>query len=264
MTHLSDLKIIVLTNNGSLYGKKILNHLRARALAVQAAVVIRQPLTYFLRLFQFIHRRVGTVDSLYFTMRRLAFERDSAYLTHWQGRPFVAYYDQLGVPVYHSRQTNSPQTQQIVAALAPDVMILGQTGIVRAPLLQIPRLGALNAHPGILPFYRGIDCAKWAAHRGEFDKIGSTVHWVDPGVDTGRIVRAERYAFIGNEALDTLDDHLYDQCALMLGDVLAGLRRGEPQPGIAQDRAQGTQYYKMSRKDEEIARAQLAQFLQTQ
>lgn len=261
---MSDLKIIVLTNNGSLYGKKILNHFRARGLAMHAVVVIRQPLTYFLKLFHFIHRRVGIVDSLYFTVRRLAFERSGERMTHWHGQPFIAFYDQLGAPVYHSRQTNSPQTQQALETLAPDVLILGQTGIVRAPLLAAPRLGTLNGHPGVLPFYRGIDCAKWAAHRGDFENIGSTVHWVDAGVDTGRIIRAQRYAFTGAESLDTLDERLYDQCAVLLGDVVQALRRGEPQAGVAQDRAQGAQYYKMSRKDEEIARAQLAQFLQTQ
>lgn len=260
---MSDLKIVVLTNNGSLYGKKILNHLQTRGLAVQAAVVIRQPFTYFVKLFHLVHRRVGTADSLYFTWRRLVLERNSTPVTHWQGRPFIAYYDQLGIPVYHSRQTNSPATHQILAALAPDVLILGQTGIVRASLLQIPRLGTLNAHPGILPHYRGIDCAKWAVHRGDFENVGSTVHWVDPGVDTGRIIAVQRYDFTGKESLDTLDHHLYDQCVMMLGDVLAALCRGETQPGDVQERAHGKQYYKMSRKDEEIARAKLAQFLQT-
>ncbi len=41
-------------------------------------------------------------------------------------------------------------------------MFLAQTGIVRENILSIPKIGALNSHPGILPEYTGIDCYKWA------------------------------------------------------------------------------------------------------
>ncbi|MBI5305633.1 MAG: hypothetical protein HY868_26120 [Chloroflexi bacterium] len=257
-----DLKVVVLTNHGSLYGKKILNHFRAREIPVRAAVIIRQPLTYFLKLFRFIHRRVGVFDSIYFALRRLSLERQSNQITRWRGCPFIAHYDQLGIPAHHSRQTNSPQTQQLLASLAPDLMILGQTGIVREDVLKIPRVGALNAHPGILPHYRGIDCAKWAVHRGDFQNVGSSVHWVDRGVDTGNLIVTQPYTFSGVESLDTLDDHLYDQCALLLGDVVEALRRGEAMLGAPQNRQQGRQYYKMSLKDEAVARDKLRAFLQ--
>jgi folate-dependent phosphoribosylglycinamide formyltransferase PurN len=258
---LADVKLAVITNHGSLYGKKILNHFHACRIPIQAAIVIHQPVTYFLKLFQFIHKRVGTFDSIYFTLRRLMFERHSDQITQWRGYPFIAHYEHFGIPIRYSRLTNSIQTQQILNALAPDVLILGQTGIVREPLLAIPRIGTLNAHPGILPLYRGIDCAKWAVFNDDFTNVGASVHWVDRGIDTGNLIMTRRYPFSGIESLESLDDHLYDQCTLMLAEAVGALGRGDPMAGTPQEKKYGKQYYKMPRKHESIARAKLDRHL---
>ena len=67
-------------------------------------------------------------------------------------------------------------------------MVIGHTGILKENILAIPRIGTLNCHPGILPNYKGLDSIFWACYNKDFSNIGTSVHFVDKGIDTGDIV----------------------------------------------------------------------------
>jgi methionyl-tRNA formyltransferase len=58
--------------------------------------------------------------------------------------------------------------------------------LIRGPILESPRLGAYNLHPGPLPRYAGLNAPSWAIHRGE-PGHGVTVHRMLAGIDTGPI-----------------------------------------------------------------------------
>ena len=73
-----------------------------------------------------------------------------------------------------------------IEAIQPDLLVHAGAGIIRRPLLAVSRLGMINAHMGILPFYRGVNVAEWAAFNG--DPIGCSVHLIDDGIDTGDIL----------------------------------------------------------------------------
>ncbi|MEO0478455.1 MAG: formyltransferase family protein [Planctomycetota bacterium] len=67
-----------------------------------------------------------------------------------------------------------------------ELCIHAGAGILRQPVLDAPALGPLNAHMGLLPKQRGMNVTEWAAFRGE--PIGTTVHLVDRGIDTGDVL----------------------------------------------------------------------------
>jgi methionyl-tRNA formyltransferase len=69
----------------------------------------------------------------------------------------------------------------------PDVLVLAGSGIVPPGLLSIPAVATLNAHPGLLPWVRGVCPFEHALLRGV--ALGVTVHAVDAGIDTGPIIR---------------------------------------------------------------------------
>jgi methionyl-tRNA formyltransferase len=46
----------------------------------------------------------------------------------------------------------------------------------------------VNLHGGLSPEYRGADCTFWALYNGEPEKIGCTLHYIDAGIDTGRLI----------------------------------------------------------------------------
>jgi len=73
-------------------------------------------------------------------------------------------------------------------AAAPDLLLLGKPGIVRKQILDIPRVGTLNCHPGKLPCYRGNDVIYWTCLHKDFHHLGYSIHLVDEGVDTGPVI----------------------------------------------------------------------------
>lgn len=255
------MRTVVLTNNGSLYGKKILNDFMRNKIPVAAVVVVRNSPAYYRKLFGFVRRRVGLLDGLYFAAQRFFRGRTAPRPAEWRGRPFIGDYRAMGFPLLYARGVNSRRTLAALKELAPDVVILAQTDIVGRELLRIPTIGTLNAHPGILPHYRGIDCAKWAIHNDEFDRVGITVHWVDEGVDTGAVVGQKIYDFAGDETIQSLEDNLYGLCAALLTAALSAVGRGAVPPGERRPPDAGRQYFKMDRKTENQVKKKLQAFL---
>ena len=67
-----------------------------------------------------------------------------------------------------------------------DVITYAGGGILRRPLIDLPRHGVLNAHGGPLPAFRGMNAAEWALFHGVRPTV--TTHFIDAGVDTGPLL----------------------------------------------------------------------------
>lgn len=83
---------------------------------------------------------------------------------------------------------NDPEHVERIAALEPDVIAVMGTGLVGARLIALARLGALNQHAGLSPWYRGGYTNLWPLLRREPQYCGITVHRLTPGIDSGEIV----------------------------------------------------------------------------
>ena len=64
--------------------------------------------------------------------------------------------------------------------------------IIAAEVLEAPRLGAYNLHPGPLPEYSGLNCVSWAILEGATE-YGVTLHQMVPKIDAGEIVAMRRF-----------------------------------------------------------------------
>ena len=65
--------------------------------------------------------------------------------------------------------------------------------LLGADTIAAPAIGAFNLHPGPLPQMAGLNAPSWAVCLGE-PEHAVTLHWMAPGVDTGPIAYAERFA----------------------------------------------------------------------
>ena len=76
----------------------------------------------------------------------------------------------------------------VIQKLAPDIIVSGYySQIFGRRLLAIPPKGCVNTHPTGLPRFRGL--SPYFTHILFGDKYNEiTLHWVDPGVDTGDII----------------------------------------------------------------------------
>ena len=57
--------------------------------------------------------------------------------------------------------------------------------MLRPHIYHVARLGAINLHFGISPTYRGMHTLTVPWWRGDYARVGATVHFIDDGVDTG-------------------------------------------------------------------------------
>lgn len=126
------------------------------------------------------------------------------------------------------KQINSPDTADLLNSYAPDVLIVAGGPLLSPAIFEVPRLGAVNVHYGIAPNYRGEHTLFWPLYRRDFDHLGVTLHYIDRGVDTGRILAQ------GFPALDPQTDEadLWARCsrltAEMLADFLEACQHGKP------------------------------------
>lgn len=83
---------------------------------------------------------------------------------------------------------NHADVVALARELKSDMLCVFGTSLIRGDLLKEGRLGIANLHGGLSPEYRGADCTFWALYNREPEKVGCTLHWIDPGIDTGGLI----------------------------------------------------------------------------
>jgi hypothetical protein len=83
---------------------------------------------------------------------------------------------------------NHPDVVRLASELKPDLIAVFGTSLIRGELLEQGRFGLVNLHGGLSPEYRGADCTFWALYNREPEKVGCTLHFIDAGIDTGRLI----------------------------------------------------------------------------
>lgn len=94
-----------------------------------------------------------------------------------------------GRPVNDLVRPNSPASLTELREFNPDLIVsVRYRRILRQQVIDLPRLGVLNLHSGLLPDYQGVMATFWAMlHNAQ--EIGSTVHYIeDSSIDTGAMV----------------------------------------------------------------------------
>ena len=70
----------------------------------------------------------------------------------------------------------------------PDVIIVFGTGKISKEIISIPTTAFLNLHGGSTRYYRGLDSHLWAIYHNDFRNLITTLHHIEPHLDTGKIV----------------------------------------------------------------------------
>ena len=139
---------------------------------------------------------------------------------------------------------NEPVAIAVVKGLRPDVAINAGAGILRKPILETPRIGTIGAHMGLLPAYRGMNVAEWAALNG--DAAGCSVFWIDEGIDTGGIIATRPVDVSGCRSIKELRSRVNDaQIGLLAETAMAVIADGPKDPARRQFASEGRQYYRM-------------------
>lgn len=98
-----------------------------------------------------------------------------------------------GIPVFYCDNINDDACIDFIKEQKPDLLISAYFNqILKKNIIQSPKIGVLNVHPGWLPAYRGAMCYFWVLKNGD-QKGGVTVHWIDEGIDTGEVLARQTF-----------------------------------------------------------------------
>lgn len=127
------------------------------------------------------------------------------------------------------------QVQQVLQALAPDVMVVAAYGLILPQwVLDLPKYGCLNIHASLLPRWRGAAPIQRAIEAGDA-QTGVAIMQMDAGLDTGDVLLEKRID-ITDQTAAVLHDQLAEMGAECIIAVLGKLGTGElkavPQPEV--------------------------------
>jgi len=113
------------------------------------------------------------------------------------------------------------------SSLASDLFVVASYGkIIPKPILDIPKNGALNVHPSLLPKYRG--ASPVPATILNCDKItGVTIIKMDEKMDHGPIVATRKISLTGQEKFPELINKLFQLGAELLVKIIPDFVTGK-------------------------------------
>jgi methionyl-tRNA formyltransferase len=101
--------------------------------------------------------------------------------------------ERFGYQPWPAKLVKDPRFADEVRAAEVDVILnIHSLFIINKEVVNAPRIGCFNMHPGPLPRYAGLNAVSWAIYRGETSH-GVTIHKMEPGIDTGPIVYQELF-----------------------------------------------------------------------
>ena len=166
-----------------------------------------------------------------------------------------------GIPIHFVSDYHADASIELMRRTDADLGVVLGTNILKESVFAIPRLGSINLHQGLAPYYRGSPTIFWELFNGERE-IGLTIHFVESKVDTGGIILQRtvplEYDYchgLNYEAfISDYRQKLVVPCANLVAEAVAMLAEG-PVAGTPQDTTLGKRYrLPLKREKDELRR----------
>jgi phosphoribosylglycinamide formyltransferase-1 len=110
------------------------------------------------------------------------------------------------IPMSANRMDWDMQIFSALTDLQPDLVVsAGFMRILSADCVSKFRI--VNSHPALLPLFPGAHAVRDALAAGA-TKTGTTIHWVDAGVDTGTIIAQEEVEITPSDTEESLHERI--------------------------------------------------------
>ncbi len=153
--------------------------------------------------------------------------------------PVKAAAERLDIPLLQPESVNAPEVLEELAAAEPEFLAVVAFGQLLGPkLLSLPRRGAVNVHPSLLPRHRGPAPIAWTLLCGD-ERAGVTTMLLDEGMDSGPILLQEAGPVDPMRTRGELEEEFSRAGARLLARTLREVREGSLKP-VPQDAAAAT------------------------
>jgi len=159
--------------------------------------------------------------------------------------------ERYDIPVEILRNNiNTPENEARLKEIGPDIIFSVRFDFIfRKHIIDIPKYGIFNVHPGELPKYRGVFASFRAMMNGE-KKAGCTLHVLDEGIDTGPVIGIRYLPIDYCRSVLWHIANLYPLgIDLFITEILPKIEKGEPIETVPQIEAD-QHYYTFPTPDE--------------
>jgi len=156
------------------------------------------------------------------------------------------------IPVWQPKSVkrNAETLDHLRAAQADVFVVVAYGQILSQEILDMPRLGCVNAHGSILPQYRGAAPIQWSLYNGDRE-TGITTMLMDAGMDTGAMLLETRTPVGLLENFYQVAARLAELSGELLVKTVLELAAGSLQP-MPQDSSQATYAPLIQKTDYEL------------
>jgi phosphoribosylglycinamide formyltransferase-1 len=134
---------------------------------------------------------------------------------------------------YPDREQHDLAVVATLLEVEPDLVVLaGYMRIVAASLLEAFPWRVINLHPALLPAFPGTHSIADAVHYAA-KVTGVTVHFVDPGVDTGPVIAQVPVRVLDGDTAETLGSRIHEVEHRLLPEVIRLIARGRVRPPLS-------------------------------
>ena len=110
------------------------------------------------------------------------------------------------IPMKSDRKLWDSEMINTLEELSPNLVV--SAGFMRILSAEcVARFRIINSHPALLPLFPGAHAVRDALAAGA-KETGTTIHWVDSGVDTGEIIAQEIVAINGSDTEASLHERI--------------------------------------------------------
>jgi len=114
----------------------------------------------------------------------------------------------------------------LVTKYQPDLVVSAGFMRILAPQF-VQTFKVINSHPALLPLFPGAHAVRDAIAAGATE-TGTTIHWVDEGVDTGEVIAQQRLSIKPTDTEESLHERIKilerGLIVATIPQVLAGLK----------------------------------------
>jgi hypothetical protein len=132
-------------------------------------------------------------------------------------------------PILRVPSANCDVARERLRALSPSVVVVSGTRLLSRETLAATPSPFINMHAGITPAYRGVHGGYWALAEGHPEMVGTTIHLVDDGIDTGGIIEQVNFTPTDDDTFWTYPLlHIAAGLPALLEAVKSTLRGNQP------------------------------------
>ncbi len=138
-----------------------------------------------------------------------------------------------------TNSVNSKKFRDFIKKSKADLILVGSwSEKFSAETFEIPKYGAINCHPSLLPKHKGANPYFWQIYSGE-NRAGVTFHFMDEKFDSGEILMQGAFDIAPYMTGGTLKTKTCKVAEVMVGQLLKDLEEDVIIP-VAQDKTKAT------------------------